>query len=53
VVHTRTSQGLEVYVTGDLGFNADFDEAFRDIDAVNRDGRRARGARRRARVIST
>jgi putative drug exporter of the RND superfamily len=32
VVHARTPQGLEVYLTGGLGFNADFEEVFGDID---------------------
>jgi putative drug exporter of the RND superfamily len=32
VVHVRTPKGLEVYVTGGLGFNADFEEVFGDID---------------------
>jgi putative drug exporter of the RND superfamily len=32
VVHAQTPQGLEVYVTGGLGFNADFEEVFGDID---------------------
>jgi putative drug exporter of the RND superfamily len=32
VVHERTPAGLEVYVTGGLGFNADFEEVFGDID---------------------
>jgi RND superfamily putative drug exporter len=31
-VHERTPEGLEVYVTGGLGFNADFEEVFGDID---------------------
>jgi RND superfamily putative drug exporter len=32
VVHERAPDGLEVYVTGGLGFNADFEEVFGDID---------------------
>ena len=32
VVHADTPAGLEVYVTGGLGFNADFEEVFGDID---------------------
>jgi RND superfamily putative drug exporter len=32
-VHEQTPDGLEVYVTGSLGFNADFEEVFGDIDA--------------------
>jgi putative drug exporter of the RND superfamily len=31
-VHADTPDGLEVYVTGGLGFNADFEEVFGDID---------------------
>jgi RND superfamily putative drug exporter len=31
-VHEETPGGLEVYVTGSLGFNADFEEVFGDID---------------------
>jgi putative drug exporter of the RND superfamily len=31
-VHRQTPDGLEVYVTGALGFNADFEEVFGDID---------------------
>jgi RND superfamily putative drug exporter len=31
-VHEDTPEGLEVYVTGGLGFNADFEEVFGDID---------------------
>lgn len=31
-VHEQTPQGLEVYVTGSLGFNADFEAVFGDID---------------------
>ena len=31
-VHEQTPDGLEVYVTGSLGFNADFEEVFGDID---------------------
>jgi RND superfamily putative drug exporter len=31
-VHSGTSDGLSVYVTGSLGFNADFEEVFGDID---------------------
>jgi len=31
-VHEETPEGLEVYVTGALGFNADFEEVFGDID---------------------
>jgi RND superfamily putative drug exporter len=31
-VHEQTPEGLEVYVTGALGFNADFEEVFGDID---------------------
>ena len=30
---TRAPDGLEVYVTGGLGFNADFEEVFGDLDA--------------------
>ena len=30
---TRSAGGLEVYVTGALGFNADFEEVFGDLDA--------------------
>jgi RND superfamily putative drug exporter len=32
LVHGQTPEGLEVYVTGSLGFNADFEEVFGDID---------------------
>jgi putative drug exporter of the RND superfamily len=32
VVHARTPDGLDVYVTGGLGFNSDFEEVFGDID---------------------
>jgi RND superfamily putative drug exporter len=32
-VHEDTPDGLEVYVTGSLGFNADFEEVFGDLDA--------------------
>ena len=32
VVHEQTPDGLDVYVTGGLGFNADFEEVFGDID---------------------
>ena len=31
-VHEQSPEGLEVYVTGGLGFNADFEEVFGDID---------------------
>ncbi len=31
-VHSGTSHGLSVYVTGSLGFNADFEEVFGSID---------------------
>ena len=31
-VHEQTPEGLEVYVTGGLGFNADFEEVFGDLD---------------------
>jgi putative drug exporter of the RND superfamily len=31
-VHSGTSDGLSVYVTGSLGFNSDFEEVFGDID---------------------
>jgi RND superfamily putative drug exporter len=31
-VHEQTPEGLEVYVTGALGFNADFEQVFGDID---------------------
>jgi putative drug exporter of the RND superfamily len=31
-VHRQAPDGLEVYVTGALGFNADFEEVFGDID---------------------
>ena len=32
-VHEDAPDGLEVYVTGGLGFNADFEEVFGDLDA--------------------
>ena len=32
-VHEDSPGGLEVYVTGGLGFNADFEEVFGDLDA--------------------
>jgi RND superfamily putative drug exporter len=32
-VHEEAPDGLEVYVTGGLGFNADFEEVFGDLDA--------------------
>jgi MMPL family len=32
-VHEDSPDGLEVYVTGGLGFNADFEEVFGDLDA--------------------
>jgi RND superfamily putative drug exporter len=32
-VHEQTPDGLEVYVTGGLGFNADFEEVFADFDS--------------------
>jgi RND superfamily putative drug exporter len=32
VVHQGADDGLEVFVTGSLGFNADFEEVFGDID---------------------
>jgi len=31
-VHSGTADGLEVFVTGGLGYNADFEEVFGDID---------------------
>ena len=31
-VHAETPEGLDVYVTGGLGFNADFEAVFGDID---------------------
>ena len=32
VVHEQTPDGLDVYVTGGIGFNADFEAVFGDID---------------------